>query len=52
VRAVREFTPELMILDVTTPDIDGLEVVRRMRTENIRTPVMFLTAPDLSSPDS
>jgi two-component system OmpR family response regulator len=45
-RAVREFKPELMILDVTMPDIDGLEVVRRMRAENIWTPVMFLTARD------
>src|SRR6201986_5421670 len=43
-RAVREFKPELMILDVTMPDIDGLEVVRRMRAENIWTPVIFLTA--------
>lgn len=45
-RAVREFRPELVILDVTMPDIDGLEVVRRMRAENIWTPVMFLTARD------
>jgi two-component system OmpR family response regulator len=28
------------------PDIDGLEVVRRMRAENIWTPVIFLTARD------
>jgi two-component system OmpR family response regulator len=45
-QAVREFKPELIILDVTMPDIDGLEVVRRMRMENIWTPVMFLTARD------
>src|ERR1700749_1393676 len=45
-RAVREFKPQLMILDVTMPDIDGLEAVRRMRAENIWTPVMFLTARD------
>jgi two-component system, OmpR family, response regulator len=45
-RAVREFKPELMILDVTMPDIDGLAVVRRMRAENIWTPVIFLTARD------
>src|SRR6201996_553542 len=45
-RAIREFKPELMILDVTMPDIDGLEVVRRMRAENVWTPVIFLTARD------
>ena len=28
------------------PDIDGLEVVRRMRAENIWMPVIFLTARD------
>ncbi|MGP0052947.1 MAG: response regulator transcription factor [Solirubrobacteraceae bacterium] len=45
-RAVREFKPELMILDVTMPDIDGFEVVRRMRAENVWMPVIFLTARD------
>ena len=45
-RAVRDFMPELVILDVTMPDIDGLEVVRRMRAENIWMPVIFLTARD------
>jgi two-component system, OmpR family, response regulator len=45
-RTVRELKPELVILDVTMPDIDGLEVVRRMRAENIWIPVMFLTARD------
>lgn len=45
-RAVREGKPELVILDVTMPDIDGLEVVRRMRAENIWVPVIFLTARD------
>lgn len=45
-RAVRELKPELVILDVTMPDIDGLEVVRRMRAENLWMPVIFLTARD------
>jgi two-component system OmpR family response regulator len=44
--AIRDFKPELVILDVTMPDIDGLEVVRRMRAENIWMPVIFLTARD------
>jgi two-component system, OmpR family, response regulator len=45
-RASREFKPELVILDVTMPDIDGLEVVRRMRAEGLWMPVIFLTARD------
>jgi two-component system OmpR family response regulator len=45
-RAIRELKPELVILDVTMPDIDGLEVVRRLRAENIWMPVIFLTARD------
>lgn len=45
-RAVREFGPGLLILDVRLPDIDGFEVCRRMRTDGIRIPVIFLTARD------
>ena len=45
-RAVRELKPELVILDIAMPDIDGLEVVRRMRAENMWMPVIFLTARD------
>jgi two-component system OmpR family response regulator len=37
---------DLMILDVMLPDLDGFEVCRRMRTEGIGIPVVFLTAAD------
>jgi two-component system OmpR family response regulator len=45
-RAVREFEPALVILDVRLPDIDGFEVCRRMRADGIWVPVIFLTARD------
>jgi two-component system OmpR family response regulator len=38
--------PDLIVLDVMLPDLDGFEVCRRLRTEQIRTPVLFLTARD------
>ncbi|MGO9902482.1 MAG: response regulator transcription factor [Solirubrobacteraceae bacterium] len=45
-RAVGEFRPGLLILDVRLPDIDGFEVCRRMRADGVRVPVVFLTARD------
>jgi two-component system OmpR family response regulator len=40
------FHPDLLVLDVMMPGIDGFEVVRRLRGEDSRTPVLFLTARD------
>ena len=40
---------DLIILDVMLPDVDGLEVCRQLRAENIVTPVLFLTARDSES---
>ena len=42
----QEATPDLMVLDVMLPDLDGLEVTRRLRADGIRVPVLFLTARD------
>jgi heavy metal response regulator len=37
---------ELIILDITLPLLDGLEVCRRLRQDRIATPVLLLTARD------
>ncbi|MGO8861986.1 MAG: response regulator transcription factor [Acidimicrobiales bacterium] len=42
----QEDPPDLVILDVMLPDLDGLEVTRRLRADGIRVPVLFLTARD------
>jgi two-component system response regulator MprA len=38
--------PDALILDLQLPDIDGVEVCRRMRTAGDDTPVLMLTARD------
>src|SRR5674536_301302 len=45
-REARSFRPDLVVLDVMLPDLDGFEVLRRLRAEGIDTPVVFLTARD------
>jgi two-component system, OmpR family, response regulator len=39
-------SPDLIVLDVMLPDLDGFEVCRRLRADGLRTPVLFLTARD------
>jgi two-component system OmpR family response regulator len=44
--AVVEFRPDLVVLDVMLPDMDGFEVQSRMRSGGQSLPVLFLTARD------
>jgi two-component system OmpR family response regulator len=41
-----EFRPDLLVLDVMLPDVDGIEVCARLRRDGIQAPVVFLTARD------
>jgi two-component system OmpR family response regulator len=46
IRAVETDDPALIVLDVMLPDVDGFEIVRRLRASGRRTPVLYLTARD------
>jgi CheY-like chemotaxis protein/signal transduction histidine kinase len=41
--------PVLMVLDLVMPNVDGFEVVRRLRTEGSSVPIVVLTGKSLSS---
>jgi two-component system OmpR family response regulator len=45
-QATQRHAPDLVVLDVMLPDLDGFEVARRLRSGGTRTPVLFLTARD------
>jgi two-component system, OmpR family, response regulator len=49
VAAAGEFRPDAIVLDVMLPDLDGFEVLRRLRGDGITAPVLFLTARDATA---
>jgi two-component system response regulator TrcR len=47
--AISKFTstePDILVLDIMLPDVDGLQILKRVRAESASTPVLFLTARD------
>jgi len=46
ISAVASFKPELIVLDVMLPDMEGFEVARRLGAQRARVPIVFLTARD------
>ena len=45
-KAVAAATPDLIIMDVGLPDLDGREALKRMRRDGYRRPIIVLTAHD------
>jgi two-component system OmpR family response regulator len=45
-RVAERWTPDLVVLDVMLPDLDGFSVVRNLRGRGREIPVLFLTARD------
>ena len=43
---VRDESPDLLVLDIMMPGLDGLEVVRRVRRADDQLPIIMLTARD------
>ncbi|NGO71680.1 response regulator transcription factor [Streptomyces boncukensis] len=46
VRTAREWRPDAVVLDVMLPDMDGLDVLHKLRATAPEVPVLFLTAKD------
>jgi two-component system OmpR family response regulator len=44
--AVGSFRPDLIVLDVMLPDMEGFEVAKRLGAERAATPIVFLSARD------
>ncbi len=45
-KEAREFRPELIVLDIMLPKLDGVGVLKRLRQEGSRVPGIMLTARD------
>ncbi|MBU1707221.1 response regulator transcription factor [bacterium] len=47
IRAILDEQPDLVILDVMLPGVDGFSVCEKVRTEGSRVPILFLTVRDM-----
>ena len=44
VAVVREAAPDVVLMDLSMPGVDGIEAIRRLRAAGIETPVVVLTS--------
>lgn len=44
VRLVRELTPQVVVLDIGIPKLDGFSVITRIKALNVRTEILILTS--------
>jgi DNA-binding NarL/FixJ family response regulator len=49
IRLTRELNPSLVILDITMPQLSGLEAASEMRRLGLRTPILIFTTHDFST---
>jgi DNA-binding NarL/FixJ family response regulator len=45
-RLVRELQPDVALMDINLPDVNGLQVTRQIKSERLRTAIVMLTAYD------
>jgi two-component system OmpR family response regulator len=46
IAAVSSFRPDLIVLDVMLPDMEGFDIAQRLGAQNSRVPIIYLTARD------
>lgn len=44
IHTVQTFSPDILILDLGLPDIDGLDVIKALRSKDLSIPILVLTA--------
>ncbi len=45
-KAVKELKPDILVLDISMPVMDGIETAQRLRQANSKTRIVFLTVHD------
>jgi DNA-binding NarL/FixJ family response regulator len=46
VRLAKEFTPDIAVVDISMPGLDGLDAARKIRNESPQTKILILTMHD------